>query len=109
MAITIQDSKSSGQGRKSSSTIRHDLPLTATEVTDLKRVLTEKFESHNDLILEFTGLTDCDTLGVQLLLCANKTAKARGSRFEVQGDVVELQLAAERIGLNFEEYFNHQA
>lgn len=99
MAITIQD-------KKGACIIRHETQLTATEATDLKAVLTEKFENHHDITLEFTGLTDCDTLGVQLLLSANKSAKIRESRFYLKGDIKALQLAAERMGLNFKEYFN---
>lgn len=114
MAITIQDkksavqdSKSLGQGRQNSGTIRHGGPLTATEVTDFKALLTEKFETYHDLTIEFTDLTDCDTLGVQLILSANRSAKARESRLDLKGDIEALQLAAERIGLNFGEYFDY--
>ncbi|MBF0203568.1 MAG: STAS domain-containing protein [Desulfamplus sp.] len=106
MAITIQEQKNSRQNKKDFGIIRHDAPLTATEVTDLKALLTRQFELTHDVIVEFTGLTDCDTLGLQLLLSASKSAKAGNSRFELRGDIEALQLAAQRIGLSFEDYFN---
>ena len=99
MAITIQD-------KKGACIIRHETQLTATEATDLKAVLAEKFDNHHDITLEFTDLTDCDTLGVQLLLSANKSAKIGDSRFYLKGNIEALRLAAERIGLNFKESFN---
>lgn len=107
MAITVHNQTNSGQEKKNLSTITHDKPLTATEVTDLKRLLTEEFERHNDITLEFTGLTDCDTLGIQLLVCATKSAKISNSKFEIKGDIDALLLASESIGLKFEDYFNY--
>ena len=101
-----QDNTISGQNKKSCGIVKHDAPLTATEVTDLKNILTEQFSVYHDVTVEFTDLTDCDTLGIQLLLSANKSAKGRNSRFEIKGDIELLHNAAQRIGLDIEEYFN---
>ncbi|MBF0377640.1 MAG: STAS domain-containing protein [Desulfamplus sp.] len=116
MPITVQDQKKnkqdtsvSEQNKKSCGIVKHDAPLTAIEVTDFKNLLTEQFSIYHDVIVEFTDLTDCDTLGIQLLLSANKSAKARNSRFEIKGDIEVFNNAAQRIGLDFEEYFNQAA
>ncbi|MBF0234323.1 MAG: STAS domain-containing protein [Desulfamplus sp.] len=105
MAITVQEQKNSRHEKKSAGIIRHDAPLTATEVIDLTRQLTEQFELHNEVTLEFSGLTDCDTHGIQLLLSAKNSAKAKNGRLHIQGNIDVLHQASERIGLNFEEYF----
>lgn len=99
MAITIKE-------KKGACTIRHGTQLTAIEATELKELLTETFDNYHDITLEFTDLNDCDTLGVQLLLSANKSAKIMNSRFYMKGDIEALRVAAEGIGLNFKAYFN---
>ncbi len=99
MSITVHD-------KNSCSSIRHEAPLTATEVVDLNKVLSQHLNDYHDVSVEFANLTDCDTLGVQLILSAKKTAIKNKKLFSIKGDVALLHQAAERIGLNLEEYLD---
>jgi len=78
--------------------------LSAYEVVDLKDRLLTGFTNHQGIILDVNGVTECDTLGIQLLLSARKTAEKLKKTFKVTGDSQSVQDAATGVGLDAEDF-----
>ncbi|WP_022664974.1 STAS domain-containing protein [Desulfospira joergensenii] len=80
--------------------------LSAYEVGALKDQMLLGLENENGLILDINGITDCDTLGIQLLYSAGKTAKDLNKTFLLSGTSKVCREAAMGIGLEPEDYLN---
>lgn len=80
--------------------------LTVYEVADLKDELMTGIGCHDGLIIDIDALTDCDTLGIQLLYSAGKTARGADKTFSLTSGSEACWEAAARIGLEPEEYLN---
>lgn len=78
--------------------------LSAYEVGALKEKMLSGFENENTVILDIGGITSCDTLGVQLLFAAGKTAKKRNKNFSFSGESKACREAALAIGLDPEAF-----
>ena len=77
--------------------------LSAYEVGDLKNRLLTGFTNHQGIILDINGVIECDTLGIQLLLSARKTAEKLDKTFNVTGDSQSVQDAVTGAGLDAED------
>lgn len=78
--------------------------MSAYNVGDLKDRLLTGFTNHQGIILDINGVTECDTLGIQLLLSAGKTAEKLNKTFNVTGDSQPVQDAITGVGLKVEEF-----
>ncbi|WP_020585537.1 STAS domain-containing protein [Desulfobacter curvatus] len=85
--------------------------LSAYEVKELKDRLLAGFTNHQGVILDINGVTECDTLGVQLLLSAGKTAEKLNKTFNVTGDSQSVQDAVSDVGFEAKDfpYFSKEA
>ena len=79
-------------------------PLSAYEVRGLKDRLLTGFTNYQGIILDVNGVTECDTLGIQLLLSARKTAEKLNKTFNVTGDSQSIQDAVTGVGLDAEDF-----
>ena len=77
--------------------------LSAYEVGDLKNRLLTGFTNYQGIILDVNGVIECDTLGIQLLLSARKTAEKLNKTFNVTGDSQSVQDAVTGVGLYAED------
>ena len=73
-------------------------PLTAMEVLAVRGALLEALPAEGAVAIDAAGVTDCDTLGVQLLLSALKAENVRPVMGRLSPAVQE---AAVRSGLTF--------
>lgn len=85
--------------------------LSAYEVKDLKDRLLAGFTNHQGLILDVSCVTECDTLGVQLLLSAGKTAEKLNKTFNITGESQSVQEALTAVGFEIKDfpYFSKEA
>jgi len=79
-------------------------PLSAYEVGDLKDRLLKKFSDHQEIVLDVNNVTECDALGIQLLLSAGKTAEKLKKKFRITGDAQSIQDAITGMGLAAEDF-----
>lgn len=59
--------------------------LSIYDATFLREALVDCFEDGGDVELDLSGVSDCDTAGLQLLIAARKTAEAMQKPFRVVG------------------------
>lgn len=78
--------------------------LSAYEVGALKDRLLTGFADHQGIILDINGVTECDSLGIQLLLSARKTAEKLNKSFNLTGDSPALQNMLIGVGLEAEDF-----
>lgn len=78
--------------------------LSAYEVGDLKDRLLTGFIDHQGIFLDINGVTECDTLGIQLLLSAKKTAEKLNKSFNVTGDSSAVHNVLTGVGLEAEDF-----
>ena len=76
--------------------------LSVYEVGDLKDLLLMGLTNYQGIILDINGVIACDTLGIQLLLSARKTAEKLNKTFNVTGDSQSVQDAVTGVGLGAE-------
>ena len=57
--------------------------LTIYEVEELRQTLLTVMEEYDQIKIDMQKIDDCDSLGVQLLLSAQKTAVAQGKDLEL--------------------------
>jgi len=77
--------------------------LSVYEVGDLKDLLLMGLTNYQGIILDINGVIACDTLGIQLLLSARKTAEKLNKTFNVTGDSQSVQDAVTGVGLDAED------
>ena len=80
--------------------------LSAYEVGGLKDRLLAGLTNCQGIIFDINGVTDCDTLGVQLLLSAKKTADKLNKTFNITGYSQSIQDAVTVVGLEVEDFFS---
>ncbi|WP_321416149.1 STAS domain-containing protein [uncultured Desulfobacter sp.] len=78
--------------------------LSAYEVKDLKDSLLTGFANYNGIIVDINGVTECDTLGLQLLLSAGKTAEKLNKTFNITGNSQSILDAIIALGLEAENF-----
>lgn len=78
--------------------------LSAYKAADLKDCLLTGFTNHQGVILDINGVTECDTLGIQLLLSARKTAEMLNKTFNVTGNSPSVQDMLTGVGLEAEDF-----
>lgn len=78
--------------------------LSAYDVGNLKDRLLTGLINHQGIILDISGVTECDTLGIQLLLSARKTAEKLNKTFNVTGGSQAVQDAVTGVGLEMEDF-----
>ena len=80
--------------------------LSAYEVGTLKDQMLSGLENAKGLTLNIDGITSCDTLGVQLLYSAGKTARRLNKNFSITGGSEACWEAALAIGLDPADYLD---
>ena len=78
--------------------------LSAYEVADLKDRLLDGFTNHPGVVVDVNSVGECDTLGVQLLCSAVKTAEKMKKIFKITGTSHGLSEAVAGVGLDAEDY-----
>ena len=78
--------------------------LSAYDVEDLKERLLDGFTNHPGIIMDVKNVTECDTLGLQLLLSAWKTAEKLKKTFDIIGDSQAVQDAVTGVGVDTEDF-----
>lgn len=78
--------------------------LSAYEVKNLKDRFLTGFTNYQGIIVDINGVTECDTLGLQLLLSARKTAEKLNKTFNVTGDSQPVIDAITAVGLEAENF-----
>ena len=73
--------------------------MSVYEAASIKDELAACFKSHDRVILDVDGVTDCDTAGVQLILSAFRTAENTGKTFEVRGTSDPVRKSTVDLGL----------
>ena len=79
--------------------------LTAPSVSDLKAKIQEQLDRSPGVRLEFRDMEDCDSLGVQMLISAGKTARAQNKSLVLSGVLAPVLDMTGRLGLDHELYF----
>lgn len=97
---------STNQATDNNLTIEIKGSLSAYQVSDLKEQMLAGLKSHEGLVLNIDGVTECDTLGIQLIYSAGKTARKMNKAFLVTGKSDVCWEAALGIGLEPEDYLN---
>ena len=80
--------------------------LSAYEVGALKDQMLNGLENDKGLTLDINGITTCDTLGIQLLYSAGKTARKLNKNFSISGESEVCWEAALAIGLDPQDYLD---
>nr|WP_319493399.1 STAS domain-containing protein [uncultured Desulfobacter sp.] len=78
--------------------------LSAYEVGELKEHLLTTISNYQSIVLDINDVTECDTLGIQLLLSACKTAEKLKKIFKITGDSQPIQDAIIGMGLEAEDF-----
>lgn len=95
---------SENQDKDGNLVIKIEGSMSAYKVGDLKDRLLTGFTNHQGVILDINGVTECDTLGIQLLLSARKTAEKLNKTFNLTGDSQSVQDMLTRVGLEAEDF-----
>ena len=93
-------------GKDGNLLIKMEGSLSAYEVASFKDQILLGLENKNGLTLDIDGITNCDTLGVQLLYSVGKTARKLNKDFSITGRSEACWEAALAIGLDPEDYLN---
>ncbi|WP_289023329.1 STAS domain-containing protein [Desulfobacter postgatei] len=78
--------------------------LSAYDVGELRNRLLTGLTNYQGIVFDINGVTDCDTLGVQLLLSAKKTADKLNKTFHITGYSQSIQDAVTGVGLKAEDF-----
>lgn len=96
----------SKKGRNKNSLIKLDGSLSAYDVAKTKAQLLKGLENHSGIMIDIEGITECDTLGIQLLCSTEKTAKLQKKHFSISAKSELCWTVARNIGLDLEPYLN---
>ena len=83
--------------------IKIDGAFSINEVAEVKTRFGEVFEKKQDVVLDLSGVSDCDTAGIQLIVSAKKKAVEIKTRFFIQSVSESVQDAFRRIGMAVEK------
>ncbi len=79
--------------------LRGDLDLYGA--VPARAFLFDHFKQGNGLDLDLSGVTTCDTAGLQLLLSAQSTVASQGKPFAVRSNSPAIQECARLLGIDF--------
>ena len=79
--------------------------LAATCVSQLAPGIQKELEQADSVALSLEQTDQCDSLGVQLLIAAGKTARAMNKSLILSGDLAPVLETAEKMGLSCQDYF----
>ena len=75
-------------------------PFTIYEAAALREAMLAAFESPEGLTLDLSGVTECDTAGVQLICAARISSRKTGKPFQVRAVSEAVTQAMEGVGLD---------
>jgi ABC-type transporter Mla MlaB component len=75
--------------------------LSINEALEVHKQIIQAFEGADDISFELTGVTDCDTAGVQLIFSILKSVEESGKNISIPDFPKAVQDAAGRIGLEW--------
>ena len=105
--ITLEEGiKVTTEERDGSLLVIPEGPLTIYEVGELHQAFVTGFTDRRGLLLDLTGVTECDTAGVQLLCSARKSAEENEAPFGIIGIALAVLKALEACGLVPEKVFD---
>ena len=78
--------------------------LLIDSVAEAKPQLIAAMAASKDIRLDLGGIRACDTAGLQLLLLARGSARARDARIRVTARSPSFDTAAERVGIPFDAF-----
>ena len=78
--------------------------LRIASVSDAKVQLAAILATSGEVRLDLSGLGECDTAGIQLLLMTCLSARAKGRRMVTLGHTLEFRMALDRIGIQPEPF-----
>nr|WP_321404795.1 STAS domain-containing protein [uncultured Desulfobacter sp.] len=78
--------------------------LSAYDVGELKDRLLTNISNYQEIVLDISDVTEFDTLGIQLILSAGKTAEKLKKIFKITGDPQPIQDAIIGMGLEAEDF-----
>ncbi len=81
------------------STLRLEGDLLIACVADAKPALLSALAGDDDIALDLSQVTACDTAGMQLLLMARASVRARGKAFGATAQSEAFQTAVDRVGV----------
>ena len=93
---------SKNQDKNGNLVIKIEGSLSAYDVGELKDRLLKGLTNYQGIVFDINGVTDCDTLGVQPLLSAKKTADKLNKTFNITGYSQSIQDAVTGVGLEAE-------
>ena len=79
------------------------------DVESLREVLLRELTKRAELVLDLTGVTECDTAGVQLICAARKSAEKSGKRLKLERPSSAFVTCCERLGLGQNSFTNELA
>ncbi|MDM8549210.1 STAS domain-containing protein [Desulfobacterales bacterium HSG2] len=94
------------QEREEKTLLKAEGAISIYEAASLREYLLSYLKENNELVLDLSEVSECDTAGVQLLCSARITAEQEGMVFEVTGASGPVIDAMTRAGLNPAEILN---
>lgn len=94
------------QDKKRKNPIKIEGPLSIYEVSKLKDELISCLETLDEIVLDLSGVTDCDTAGVQLLCAVRKTVDQRNQSIRIEKASVPVVNALNSAGMNSGDILN---
>jgi anti-sigma B factor antagonist len=83
--------------------------LRIATVADAKAQLVPVVAAWEEIQVDLSGVGQCDTAGIQLLLMVCASARAKGKRLATSGHTNSLRLTLDRIGISVENLGSHTA
>jgi anti-anti-sigma factor len=74
-------------------------PLTIYQTGELREVLLSLFIQNKGLVIDISPVTDCDTIGLQLLISTRKKARKENKMLVITGKSDAVKAAADRAGI----------
>lgn len=69
------------------------------QVESARAALLAHLNTHSAAVVDLSGITGCDTAGLQLLIAADRSAHAAGRRFTLLAPPPAVRKCAEQLGL----------
>ena len=81
-------------------------PLTALNAQTWRTTLLRLLDEADVAQFDLSGIDDCDTAGVQLLISAGKTAEEKNKRLVLKNPAPPIHKAARRLGIDLAATFH---
>ena len=91
------------QDKKGKNLIKIEGPLSIYEVSKLKDELISCLETLDEIVLDLSGVTDCDIAGVQLLCAVRKTVDQRNQSIRIEKASIPVVNVLNSAGMNSED------